>query len=127
MTRELSYEPGHRSAIISVKSIDNELALEQPQHISFAIVLSSSECYDLTTTPTTITILDNDGMLSALPIADTIMMKYIHGTLYSALEVDMIYSAGWQEWAGMPAKTHTEDAEPQILLTLLNFEQYLSL
>ena len=122
VTRELSYEQGPQSAAIAVELLDNQLALEQPQQVSLGIILSSSECYDLTIPPTLVTILDNDGMLCSLAVADIIVMRYMHNILL-ALKLDIIYSAGWQEWAGMPAKTHTENAVPQVLLTLPYFEQ----
>ena len=62
LTTQLSYEPDSEAGSISVELRDNLLALEAPRVVSFGIVLSSSQCYDLAIAPTLITILDDDGM-----------------------------------------------------------------
>ena len=64
LTRELFYVSASLSAGIEVELRDDIIALEQPQLMSLGIILSSTECYDLTITPTHITILDDDGTYS---------------------------------------------------------------
>ena len=61
-TTELEYEPTSRSTAITVALQDDDIALEAPETLSLGILLTSSECYDLTITSTQITILDDDGM-----------------------------------------------------------------
>lgn len=62
LTSELRYEPSLQSAGIDVEFRDNAMALEEPQEVVLGIRLSSSQCYDLNITPTSITLLDDDGM-----------------------------------------------------------------
>lgn len=63
LTTELHYESLSTSASVAVELRDNDIALEVPEVVSLGIILSSSQCYDLTITATEITVLDNDGKL----------------------------------------------------------------
>ena len=60
-TRELTYEPGTATASLAVVLRDDHVALQQPKQLALGILLSSSQCYDLTISSTLITILDSDG------------------------------------------------------------------
>ena len=62
LTSELYYESTTRSSGIDVQLNNNDIALEEPQEVVLGIRLSSIQCYDLTITPTNITVQDNDGM-----------------------------------------------------------------
>ena len=62
VTTDLEYQPASPTAGITVALRDDDIALEEEEQLSLGILLTSSECYDFTITPTQITILDNDGM-----------------------------------------------------------------
>jgi hypothetical protein len=60
VTTDLEYQPASPTAGITVALRDDDIALEEEEQLSLGILLTSSECYDFTITPTQITILDND-------------------------------------------------------------------
>ena len=62
VTTELEYEPTPQATSITVTLRDDNIALEEPEELSLGILLTSSECHDLTITSTQITVLDDDGM-----------------------------------------------------------------